>query len=266
MKVLYLDDSSKFDSESLVIALGFFDGFHKAHMALLNEALRIAKEKNKRSAILTFNESIASIIKGEKFEYLTSIDDKVNLSLKLGFDELILIEPTKTLINMSHIDFYNKFLKDADTLVLGFDYSFGKDRLGNASFLKEMHKNVIVIDEIKEGSIKIGTYEIKKALSGGDIAKANSLLGRAYSIKGFLYKRNKYYALTIFDYYIPRSFLYHLHIVGPNIDVEMDSKIKRLDEGGGIVIKPIDYDLSKLKIEKRKVYEVFFTQSSSKSL
>ena len=266
MKVLYLDDNSKFDSSSLVIALGFFDGFHKAHMELLKETIKISKDKNRRSAILTFNESITSIIKNEKYEYLTSIDDKVSMALKLGFDELVLIEPTPSFINMSHIDFYNKYLKDADTLVLGFDYSFGKDRLGNYEYLRSRKDNVVVIDEIKIGDTKIGTYEIKKALSLGDINKANEFLGRTYSSKGFIYKRNKYYALSMEDYSVPRNGIYNLHIVGPNIDLEFNAKIKRLVENNSIIIKPLDYDLSKCVFEKRKVYEVFFTETSSKSL
>ena len=266
MKVLYLDDNSQFDSSSLVIALGFFDGFHKAHMELLKETIKISKDKNKRSAILTFNESITSIIKSEKYEYLTSIDDKVSMALKLGFDELVLIEPTNSLINMSHTDFYDKYLKDADTLVLGFDYTFGKNRLGNYEYLKEKKDNVVVIDEIKIDCTKIGTYEIKKALSLGDITKANEFLGRTYSIKGFIYKRNKYYALSMEGYTVPRNGIYNLHIVGPNIDIEFDAKIKRLVDSNSIIIKPLDYDMSKCSFEKRKVHEVYFTESISKSL
>ena len=266
MKVLYLDDNSKFDSLDLVVALGFFDGFHKAHREILNKTLEISKTKHLKSAILTFSKSITSIIKNEKLEYLTSIDDKVSMALEMGFDELILIEPSESFINMTHEKFYELYLKDADTLVLGFDYTFGKDRLGNPDYLKSKGKNVIIIDEIKLNDIKIGTYEIKKLLSDGEIDKANEMLGRVYSIKGNIHKRNKYYAITKEDYYLPRSGLYKLRIEGPNIDAQFDAKIKRLDDENCIVIKPIDANSVFEKIESKKPYKVFFTKSSSKSL
>ena len=266
MKVLYLDDNSKFDSQGLVIALGFFDGFHIAHMEILNKTLELSKSKHLKSAILTFTKSITSVINNERFEYLTSIDDKASLALSLGFDELILIEPSDNLISMTHAEFFNKYLKDADTLVIGFDYTFGKNRLGNKDYLISQGKNVVSIDEIKLDNTKVGTYEIKKLLSDGLIDDANKMLGRTYSIKGNIYKRNKYYALTKEDYYLPRSGEYTIKVIGPNISDEINAKIKRLDDENCIVIKELDDKNIFKSYERKKPYEIFFTKSSSKSL
>ncbi|MCR5741681.1 MAG: FAD synthetase family protein [Gammaproteobacteria bacterium] len=264
MKVLYLDEHSKFDSKGLVIALGFFDGFHLAHKKVLEEAVRIAKENNLFSCLLTFNESIASFIRGEKFRYLTSIDDKVTLAKELGFDQIALIETNESFVNLSHLDFYNDYLKDSEYLVSGFDYTFGRGRGGDINFLKEEKKDRLkVIDELKINGEKVGTKSIKENLSLGKITIANSLLGRPYSIKGNIYKRNKKYAITTMNYFIPRNGTYKLVLKDLNSKIEFIAKIKFIDESNGIVFTTEDESFNNNKYINKRLYELEFIEEMS---
>ena len=149
----------------------------------------------------------------------------------------------------------------------GFDYTFGKDRLGDINYLKELKKDrLIVIQERKLNDIKIGSFEIKKLLLEGSINEANEMLGREYSIKGFLYKRNKNYAITTGDYLIPRNGYYTLALKKDSNEITFEARTKYLKDESSLLIKDLNNSLSSLKIEKRKNYEIIFTKTSSKSL
>ena len=257
MKIVYLDDNFKYDSCGQVIALGFFDGFHKAHTEVLRKTIEVAKENNLKSTLLTFTQSIYSFIKNEKFKYLTSLDDKINYAKKMGFDEVVFIEPNDKLINLSKDEFYDSYLKDAEYLVSGFDYSFGKNREGDISYLKEKKTDkIIVLDEMAYNNKKIGSFEIKEALSLGDLKTANGMLGRDYSIKGILYKRNTKLAMSSQDYYLPKSGEYKIKIEKENSSLILIAKVKQLEDKSGIIIKPLDD--TKIEFEKRKTYTLSF--------
>ena len=264
MKVVYLNDNSTFDSSNLVIALGFFDGFHKGHISVIDKAVEIARKKNAKSCVLTFSTSIISFINNEKFKYLTSLDDKVDLCLKRGVDEIAVITPTLDFINQSKEEFYDKYLKDSLALVVGFDYSFAKNKSGTPEYLKSL-KETYMIDELKINSLKVGSNQIKEFLSLGDIESANLFLGREYSLKGKIYKRNKYYAMSLQDYFIPRDGFYHLKVVFKDTKKEFDAKIKTLDDKTGIIFKDME-NMEVLSEFNLKNVEVFLTKSSSKNL
>ena len=70
-------------------------------------------------------------------------------------------------------------------IVVGYDFRFGKNRVGDASLLQKLPNiEVVVIEEQKLDGVSIHTKEIKKRLEEGDILFANRLLGRPYSIEG----------------------------------------------------------------------------------
>jgi riboflavin kinase/FMN adenylyltransferase len=85
-------------------------------------------------------------------------------------------------------DFVDKLKVDfpsLETIVVGYDFHFGKNKAGNAELLRELcDKEVIVVDEVSIEGISVHSRTIKAYLTDGNIRLANRLLGRRYSIEG----------------------------------------------------------------------------------
>ena len=235
----------------MVLALGYFDGFHLGHMALLNMALSLSKKMNTSSAILTFNEPVKGYINKEDPEYLLTINQKINIASDMGFDSIYIIELTDEFINLSKDEFIDLFLKDMKAIVVGFDYSYGKGGLGDTSYLKEVLKDkVYIIDEVKDNlNQKIGSKRIKEYLSSGDIEHARSLLGRDYILEGSIHRKNKNYSFNTLNY-IPKSGYYKVEVSDYLNSIIMDAKLKKKLEDKEILIKTDNIEFSKTKFGK----------------
>ena len=264
MKITYLNHITQFHESALIMALGFFDGFHLGHESVLKEALSLRKTPEDKAVILTFDRSIHSFLKGEKDTYLTSIDDKISLAESLGFDEIIFIEVTRELVDLPYTDFYHIFLEPQKALVLGFDYSFGKDGLGNAEYLQSNFKRTVkVVSKLSTLGHKIGTYEIKTLLAEGNIEEAENELGRTYQIRGYLYKRNKNFAFSSGDYFLPRNGNYQLVLSTLTKSYKFLGKIKALKDGNGLLIKTEDEAFLNNNISRDELSSLSFMVSSS---
>ena len=265
MKITYLNNNTKFDSKNKALALGFFDGVHKAHMKILKQTIDIAEYNHIESAMITFDTSVASFIRGLKFRYLTSNDDKISIAKALGFDEIVFIEVNQAFIDVTKEECCKLLFDDADFLVCGFDFSFGKYAEGNVEYLEEKYGDkVVAVDCMMVDGLKIGSQAIKKALSDGDLWLARVMLQRDYSIKGILHKRNKNYSLSVSDYFLPKNGKYEIVLKGQNKEVTINAKIKYIEDESVLLVKDLD-DSHKLdSLETKKVHELIFTKTSSK--
>ena len=196
MEVINLQYNDSLKYNDLVVALGFFDGVHTAHQTLLNQTLLIAKNYNKKAAMMTFSTHVLSFIQKQEFRHLTNLDEKAKIAQKLGFDYLFVFEVSSELINLEPEEFISRFLHSAYTVVVGFDFTFGRKGKGNVELLKASQQfNTIVLDEMTYDSEKIGSTRIRQAVEEGHIELANELLGYRYTISGEVVKgrgRGKY--------------------------------------------------------------------------
>ena len=98
---------------------------------------------------------------------------------------MLVFEVTDELVNLEPEVFISRFLSCAHTVVVGFDFTFGKRGKGNVDLLKSFTTfQTIVLDEMTYASEKIGSTRIREALSLGNIELANELLGYRYTISG----------------------------------------------------------------------------------
>ena len=173
-------------------ALGFFDGVHKAHSHILTTCAAFAKENSLKSVALTFERSPSEFFGGRP-DYLTTFEQKKELIRSLGIDELIALPVTKELLSLSPEDFVHNVLSkelSAAAVFCGFNYTFGKNAIGNAETLRELCGkagiDVYVADKMLIDGTVVSSSEIRSALSRGDVEKANGLLGRAYEVEGIV--------------------------------------------------------------------------------
>lgn len=189
MKVIYLKEHENIQiCEPIVAALGFFDGLHVGHMALVNEVERVAQEKNYRKALMTFDHYPLYVLGKIKEEhYLTSLLDRQKILEERGFDYLFVIEFTKNVSALSPDAFIQKYLINCGVrhVVCGFDFRFGCQNLGTTQTLLE-NKNfdTSIIDEVIYKGEKISSSRIRQHLKDGRMKDLNELLGRRYTIHG----------------------------------------------------------------------------------
>jgi riboflavin kinase/FMN adenylyltransferase len=193
--VLSLNHQDKI-SEPIVACIGYFDGFHLGHMALIDQVKNQAKLDKAKTAMISFHPDPWTIVKkSSNITHLTTLADRIELAALAGIDYWIIIQFTKELSELSPKDFVNKMLCNLPltTLVAGFDFRFGYKGAGDATFLQNNYQcfKTIVVDQVSDDHNKISTTRISVSIANGEIEKANELLGRAYSVKGIVIHGNK---------------------------------------------------------------------------
>ena len=188
MEIVYLKGQKVNMSEPVCSAIGFFDGLHLGHMALVNEVIKVGNEKGYKKALMTFDHYPLFVLgKISEEKYLTSMKDRQCILSQMDIDYLFVIEFTKATASLSPQDFIDKYLINCHIqhVVCGFDFRFGKKNAGTPETLQQQDNlDVSVIDEVIYKGEKISSTRIRNHLIDGQIDDLNELLGRQYSISG----------------------------------------------------------------------------------
>ncbi len=182
MKTTYIKHYPHQRSVSCIATIGNFDGLHCGHKALLNRAKELSEKKGLKFAVITFEPDVRSYFTKEPVKRLTTLKERSRLFQKFGVDELILLNFDKKMADTSADDFITKCLKwlNIDTLICGYDFTFGAFPQKTADDLKESEIPTEVIPAVKYDNTKISSTWIKQLIEKGDITLANRLLGREY--------------------------------------------------------------------------------------
>ncbi|WP_058307769.1 bifunctional riboflavin kinase/FAD synthetase [Gracilibacillus massiliensis] len=210
-------------------AIGFFDGVHLGHQAVIERAIRIAKKTEKKSAVITFDPHPSVVLqnKQDTVRYITPIEEKIKQIESLGVDYLYIIRFDKQLANLSPKAFIEHFIEAIHIthIVAGFDFTFGHKGSGNMDNIHDLindETEVTTVGRLDLNNEKISSTRIRKALGQGEIEEAERLLGRPYSLTGEVIhgdKRGRTIGyptanIKIEDYYyLPRIGVYAVEIL-----------------------------------------------------
>lgn len=175
-----------------VVALGNFDGVHLGHQKVIGEAITMAQKHNITSTVVTFNPHPITIVKPERnLLKINTLHTKYKLMENLGLDTLCVISFDKAFSQMPAEDFITKILHESlgvKHIVIGHDFIFGRGRGGNAELLREYGKTygyqLHQVTAEKNNDIICSSTKIRCFLQGGEIEKANEMLGYNYIIEG----------------------------------------------------------------------------------
>lgn len=188
MDVIYLKGQKMSIEEPICSAIGFFDGLHVGHMALVDEVIKVSQEKGYKQALMTFDHYPLYVLgKISEERYLTSMDDRIRILEEKGLDYLFVIEFTKEVAALSPEDFIQRYLIDCHVkhVVCGFDFRFGSRNLGDVKTLQQCpFLDVSIIEEVIYDGEKISSSRIRQTLEDGNISDMNELLGHPYTIRG----------------------------------------------------------------------------------
>jgi riboflavin kinase/FMN adenylyltransferase len=181
--------------KNAVVTIGNFDGVHKGHQAIMHQVVEKAASIEGTSVVITFDPHPIRVLKKNGWPPLiTSFDQKVELISHTGIDILACIQFDDAFASITAHQFVKDILMDRigmKAIVIGKDYAFGKNREGDAQYLKkyavEFGFEVIVANWIPMsdfGSKRISSTQIREVVMSGNVDEAYNLLGRYYQIHG----------------------------------------------------------------------------------
>ena len=169
------------------VCLGYFDGVHRGHLALLREAGRIAEEKGLTVAVHTFDVSPASVLHPDQpVEQLTSLSEKAAIFAANGCGILAVSVFDERMRAMPGREFFDEILLgrlNAGAIITGDDHRFGFRGGTGVSELREMCAetgtilSVVPRVTLPDGTV-ISSSAIRQAIRRGDLARAQEMLGR----------------------------------------------------------------------------------------
>ena len=183
MKLKRFDQNSLPKNEKPIsIILGYFDGIHRGHQFLIENACKSAKFE---TVLMTFSKPVSFFLNKEKSStILTSLDDRFRIVSKMGIDSFYVLDIDEKFLNLSPLEFVELLQKmNVKEVYCGTDFKFGKNRQGTPEFLSEYFVTKVV-DLLLENGEKISARDIKYLVQQGNIKEANRLLGHNFMMSG----------------------------------------------------------------------------------
>ena len=175
-----------------VIALGFFDGVHLGHAALLRLTRRRADELGIPAAVLTFDTHPDTLVYHQPVPLINTLEDrKYLMEEKFSMDEVILAHFDRAMMEMPWEAFVEDYLLGelgAKHVVCGHDFSFGYRGQGTPDKLRRLCAQrgvgVNVVDKVSLGGITVSSTHIRQLIRQGYMEAAAQMLGHRHFLSG----------------------------------------------------------------------------------
>ena len=175
-----------------VIALGFFDGVHLGHAALLRLTRRRADEMGIPAAVLTFDTHPDTLVYHQPVPLINTLEDRTYLlKEKFSMDEVILAHFDRAMMEMPWEAFVEDYLLGelgAKHVVCGHDFSFGYRGQGTPDKLRRLCAQrgvgVNVVDKVSLGGITVSSTHIRQLIRQGDMEAVAQMLGHRHFLSG----------------------------------------------------------------------------------
>lgn len=192
MKLIRGHHNLRDEHRGTVATIGNFDGVHRGHQAVIAQLKQRGETLSCPTTVITFEPLPHEFFLGEKSPpRLTSLREKYAYFKSQGVDQLLCLPFGEKLCNTSAEEFLATILLDGldlKHLVVGDDFRFGKGRRGDFAMLEEAGSrhgfDVIDTQTLSHAAGRISSTRIRAALAAGDLATAETLLGRPYAMCG----------------------------------------------------------------------------------
>ncbi len=182
------------ENPNLSLALGYFDGVHIGHQAVIKNAVNFAKQNGGKSAVITFKDHPCCFFHGVCPKYILTREYREKFIADLGVDYLYELDFEK-LAGLSAEEYLENILIkhfSPKSISTGFNHNFGHNKTGDVKFLEQEsvkynYKYFALPPQKYDGEV-ISSTKIRKLLSDGQIDTANKMLGRNFIIEGTVIK------------------------------------------------------------------------------
>ena len=194
MKIYNIKLGTSLDISNINLAIGNFDGIHLGHQKIIKELINNSKKNQTHPAVLSFDPHPRQFFSGnyENFNIISE-NSKIYFLEKLGVEYYFSLKFDYSIASLTPRKFIKKILVDQlkiNYLVVGFNFKFGKDRLGDINLLQDQSTNynfsIKVIHPVKFNptSEVFSSSLIRKNIQAGNFEKVNAWLGRNWSMRG----------------------------------------------------------------------------------
>jgi riboflavin kinase / FMN adenylyltransferase len=174
-----------------IVTIGTFDGVHRGHRRLLDQAVQRARELDLPVTGVTFEPVPAAVLRPEAFSgRISTPDEKMEQLAEAGLDEIVVVPFTRELSQWSPEDFM-AWLKEKTRLRelwVGEGFALGKDRTGTVERLAEIGAalgfRVVAVPRLTNGEEVVSSSRVRAAVMSGQVATARRLLGRPFRVAG----------------------------------------------------------------------------------
>ena len=184
----------------MIVTTGFFDGVHLGHRALIRQLVEKSRSIGEESMIVTFWPHPRNVLQDDarNLRLLSTLEEKKRMLSDLGVDDVRILNFTKEFSRLSTKEYLRDYVMGqfgATGLLLGYDNRIGSSPSSpdeTASVARELGLKVMIADSVSApGDGVISSTKIREALSRGNVALANSMLGYDYCLFGVVVSGNQ---------------------------------------------------------------------------
>jgi riboflavin kinase/FMN adenylyltransferase len=176
----------------VALTVGNFDGIHRGHQSMLQRLLAGARSRRLQSCVLTFEPHPREFFAAQTAPTrLTSLREKLELLAAQGVERTHVRHFDRSFASLEPEAFAAEILAKglkARWLLIGEDFRFGAKRAGDVALLESLGRRygyqVEITPTVAHAGARVSSSAVRAALAAGDLAAAEKLLGRAYSISG----------------------------------------------------------------------------------
>ncbi len=173
-----------------VIALGFFDGVHRGHGALLRRTVEVARQRGAVPTAFTFDRPPKEVVTGTPVPLINSAQERQELMERLyGIEQVIMAPFDHAMMTMPWQDFITELLvkrHGAVHLVAGHDYHFGYKNAGTPQLLQEKCRQLglgcDIIPKVEYDGITVSSTYIRQLVKEGQLERAAEFLGHRHCL------------------------------------------------------------------------------------
>jgi riboflavin kinase/FMN adenylyltransferase len=174
------------------VTIGFFDGVHRGHQAVIGRTVEIGRGGGLPSVVVTFDRHPREVLTpGEEPPLLTTLERKASLVEAAGIDVLVVLAFTEEFSRWPAEDFVKRVLVQgvrAAHATVGSNFTFGHRAAGNLAVLEDMGAThgfeVEGVPLLELEGRPVSSSSIRESLARGDLAWPTLALGRRYAVDG----------------------------------------------------------------------------------
>lgn len=196
MQVIHLHhpyDQNSLSNDAVVLAMGFFDGVHVGHRAVIARAKEEANRRNLKLAVLTYDQHASIVFAAHErpVTYLTTETRKLELFDELGVDITYVVSFTSAVGHLAPQDFVDQYMYGlhAKVVVAGFDHTYGPKSTANMAQLPNYAAgrfDVIEVASVRCDGVESSSTNARQLVDTGQITALNRLLQTTYQTTGVI--------------------------------------------------------------------------------
>ena len=169
------------------VAIGFFDGVHIGHAALLEKTKERAKESGAQPSVVSFDVHPDNLVRGGEVKLINSAIGREDIIRRLfGIDNVVFLHFNRHMMQMPWDEFIEELVAELNIchIVVGYDFCFGYRGEGTAEKLRAYCRSrglgCDIIPAVQLGDKTVSSSYIRTLIENGEIEEANRFLGHPH--------------------------------------------------------------------------------------